>query len=103
MKDRIGQQLGNYQLVSLLGKGSFAEVYLGEHIYLSRQAAIKVLRGRVVNDAMKDFLTEARTIGSLEHPHIVRILECGVEDATPFLVMSYRSEERRVGKEGRSR
>jgi len=89
MKDRIGQQLGNYRLVSLLGEGSFAEVYLGEHVYLDRQAAIKVLRGRLINDAMKDFLTEARTIASLQHPHIVRVLDFGVEDATPFLVMDY--------------
>jgi len=34
-KDLIGQQLGNYQLVSLLGRGGFAEVYLGQHVRLS--------------------------------------------------------------------
>lgn len=43
MADRIGQQLGNYRLKSLLGHGGFAEVYLGEHIFLKTQAAIKVL------------------------------------------------------------
>ena len=89
MKDYIGEKLGNYQLILLLGEGSFAEVYLGEHVYLKRQAAIKVLRGRLVNDEMEGFLTEARTSASLEHPHIVRVLDFGVEDGTPFLVMSY--------------
>ena len=34
MADRVGQQLGNYRFISLLGKGGFADVYLGEHVYL---------------------------------------------------------------------
>jgi serine/threonine protein kinase len=38
---------------------------------------------------MEQFRTEARTIAYLEHPHIVRILEFGLEGKTPFLVMSY--------------
>ena len=44
MADRLGQQLGNYQLVRLLGQGGFADVYLGKHIHLDSQAAIKVLQ-----------------------------------------------------------
>src|SRR6266446_4560306 len=43
MVDRVGQQLGSYRLIRLLGECSFAEVYLGEHIYLGTQTAIKVL------------------------------------------------------------
>src|SRR5438093_9818582 len=41
--DRIGQQFGNYRLVTLLGQGGYAEVYLGQHVRLDLQAAIKVL------------------------------------------------------------
>ncbi|MFL5586025.1 MAG: WD40 repeat domain-containing serine/threonine protein kinase [Ktedonobacteraceae bacterium] len=87
--NRSGQQLGNYRLTRLLGQGGFADVYLGEHIYLKTQAAIKILQIRLAGDDMESFLNEARTIASLKHPHIVRVLDFGVEGATPFLVMDY--------------
>ncbi len=89
MANGIGQQLGNYRLIRLLGRGGFAEVYLGEHIYMQTQAAIKVLHTQLTPEDMEQFRLEAQTIANLEHPHIVRVLEFGVERATPFLVMSY--------------
>jgi outer membrane protein assembly factor BamB/serine/threonine protein kinase len=87
--ERIGQQLGNYRLLNLLGRGAFAEVYLGEHIHLGTHAAIKVLDARVDQDGITAFRAEARTIASLEHPSIVRVLDFGVDGNTPFLVMEY--------------
>jgi eukaryotic-like serine/threonine-protein kinase len=36
MADRVGQQLGNYRLLRKIGQGAFAEVYLGEHLYLPK-------------------------------------------------------------------
>src|ERR1051326_2071177 len=89
MSDRIGQHLGNYRLAQLLGQGGFADVYLGEHLYLNTKAAIKVLQKRLSNEDMVDFQNEARTIASLVHPHIVRVLDFGVDNATPYLVMDY--------------
>ena len=89
MAERVGQQLGNYRLTRLIGQGGFADVYLGEHIYLKTQAAIKILQTRLVNADMEDFLQEARTIAALSHPHIVRVMDFGVEGDTPFLVMEY--------------
>ncbi len=89
MSDRVGQQLGNYRLIRLLGHGGFADVYLGEHIHLNTLAAIKVLDTRLTSDEITQFRNEARLIARLEHPHIVRILDFGVEDHIPFLVMSY--------------
>src|SRR5712692_3773793 len=89
MAEYVGQQLGNYRLIQLLGQGNFSEVYLGEHIHLHTQAAIKVLHGQMANHDMADFLTEARAIGRLRHPYIIQILDFGVEDTTPFLVMDY--------------
>src|SRR5258706_9110384 len=89
MANRVGQQLGNYRLIRLLGRGGFAEVYLGEHLHLNTLSAIKVLQTQLADDDVKSFLTEARTIARLEHPHIVRILDFDVKEGTAFLVMSY--------------
>jgi WD40 repeat protein len=89
MVDRVGQQLGSYRLIRLLGQGGFAEVYLGEHIYLETPAAIKVLHTRLSDEDAEHFRTEARTIARLVHPHIVRVLDFGVQGTTPFLVEDY--------------
>ena len=89
MENLAGQRLGNYHLTQLLGQGGFAEVYLGEHIYLDTQAAIKVLRTRLTDEEVEHFRTEARTIARLVHPHIVRVLDFGVDGTVPFLVMDY--------------
>jgi WD40 repeat protein/serine/threonine protein kinase len=89
MTDAVGRQFGNYRLLRLLGQGGFADVYLGEHIYLRTQAAIKLLQTRMTQDDLNTFLGEARTVSSLIHPHIIRVLEFGVEGTTPFLVMDY--------------
>ncbi len=89
MTNRPGQQLGNYRLINLLGRGGFAEVYLGEHIHLGTQAAIKVLHTQVNSNEIEMFRKEARTIARLEHPRIVRVLEFGIENDSPYLVMTY--------------
>jgi eukaryotic-like serine/threonine-protein kinase len=89
MTNRQGQRLGNYRLISLLGEGGFAEVYLGEHVFLGTQAAIKVLLMRLADEERERFLNEARTIAGLTHPNILRVLEFGVEDNVPFLVLEF--------------
>jgi serine/threonine protein kinase len=87
--ERIGQQLGNYRLIRLLGEGGFADVYLGEHLHLKTQAALKIQRMKLTESALQEFRTEAQVIARLEHPHIVRVLDFGMEGRCPFLVMSY--------------
>jgi len=89
MADFSGQQLGNYRLRHLLGRGGYADVYLGEHIHLETLAAIKVLDIRMGSNELADFLREAKTIAHLLHPCIVRVLDFGVEGNMPFLVMDY--------------
>src|SRR5713101_2257871 len=83
------QQLGNYRLIRQLGSGGFADVYLGEHLYLKTYAAIKVLRTRMNPQDVQHFLQEAQTIAQLKHQHIVRVFDFGIDGSTPFLVMDY--------------
>src|SRR5438067_11828793 len=89
MADRVGQQFSNYRLVALLGQGGFAEVYLGQHVRLELQAAIKVLHTHLTDQEAEHFQQEAQTIAKLTHPSIVRILDYDVQDGVPFLVMDY--------------
>ena len=89
MADRLGQQFGNYRLVSLLGQGGYAEVYLGQHVRLDLQAAIKVLHTHLTGSEAEHFQQEAQTIARLAHPSIVRVFDFDVQDGTPFLVMDY--------------
>src|SRR6266853_1178641 len=89
MADRVGQRLDNYRLTHLLGAGSFGQVYLAEHVYQKTQVAIKVLP-QLADSDLPDFLNEARTM-RLRHPHIVQILDFGVDNRIPFIVMEYIS------------
>jgi len=87
---RVGQQVGSYQLTRILGKGSFAEVYLGVDSRLGTEVAIKLLHAHLVeSDELEKFQQEARTIAKLDHPNIVRIRHFAVEEGTPYLVMDY--------------
>jgi len=89
-QNREGQTLGKYLLRKLVGKGAFAEVYIGEHTYLGKQRAIKVLDAKLIDElSTENFLKEARRLAQLEHPNIVRVIDFDVENGVPFLVMDY--------------
>lgn len=89
MDSRVGKRLGNYYLTHLLGSGGFSQVYLGEHIYLKRFVAIKVLSTQVSSKDEQAFLQEGRIIASLEHPNILRVLDFGIDAHVSYLVMEY--------------
>lgn len=91
MRENKDRQLGNYNIVQLLGQGGFADVYLGEHLYLHTKAAIKVIHAPLQTDERDLFRNEALLIAHLTHPNIIRVLDFGVEDGEPFLVMEYAS------------
>jgi serine/threonine protein kinase len=89
MVNYLHQRFGNYVLLKLIGRGGFANVYLGRHIYLRTYAAIKVMRTSLVEMEYRNFLREAQIVASLEHRHIVRIHDYGVKAGIPYLVMNY--------------
>lgn len=82
-----GQSFGNYRLLRLVGSGAFADIYLGEHYYLRTRAAVKIARRQIPRT--ERFLKEARIAARLVHPRIVRILDFGIEQGVPYLVMDY--------------
>lgn len=89
MTEYIGQHFGNYHLISLLGRGGFADTYLGVHTYLNTFAAIKILQSPLGQRELDAFYNEACIIAKLKHHNIIRLLEFGVEKDIPYLVMDY--------------
>jgi serine/threonine protein kinase len=89
MKRQERQRLGNYWMIGFLGRGGYADVYLGEHISLRTLAAIKVLNGRPTREKLERFWTEAYITAKLPHRHIVQVFDFYEERAEPFLIMQY--------------
>jgi serine/threonine-protein kinase len=86
----IGQRIGEYNVLSILGRGGMGTVYLAEHVTLDRKAAIKVLhpehssRARVA----ARFADEARAAARIKHPGIVEVYDFGHHvDGCAYLVM----------------
>ena len=88
----IGQYIGNYRLVRLLGEGSMGMVFEGLHEGVGGRAAIKILRPEITSraDLAARFFNEARAANACQHPGIVRIFDSGYTEAgVAFLSMEY--------------
>ncbi len=103
----IGETIGSYKLLARLGVGGMGEVYLAEHKYIARRAAIKFLLPELSRskEVVGRFFNEARAASLIEHPGIVEVLDCEVHtDGRAFIVMellrgdSLRSYLERNGK-----
>jgi serine/threonine protein kinase/Tol biopolymer transport system component len=86
-----GKKLGPYEIVSPLGAGGMGEVYRARDTRLERDVAVKVLPAHLASDPQlkQRFEREARTVSSLNHPHICTLYDIGREGETDFLVMEY--------------
>ncbi len=84
-----GTRLGPYEVVAPLGSGGMGEVYRAKDTRLDRTVAIKLLPPRVAHDPERRarFEREAKTISSLNHPHICTLYDVGEEAGSHFLVM----------------
>ncbi len=90
-----GVRLGPYEIVSAIGAGGMGEVYKATDTRLDRTVAIKVLLAHVADDPdlRQRFEREAKTISSLNHPHICTLHDIGQQDGTDYLVMEYLEGE----------
>ncbi|MHB8599496.1 MAG: protein kinase domain-containing protein [Ktedonobacteraceae bacterium] len=88
-EERVGQHIAQYHLVRLLGTGELADVYLAEHIQSNAPVAIKILHMQLNDHETQQFLAQTSLLAQLQHPHIVRILDFGVDHDEPYLVMEY--------------
>ena len=86
------QRIGRYRIERVLGKGGFGLVYLAHDEQLQRLVAIKVPHRKLVDrpEAAETYLTEARTVANLDHPHIVPVYDLGgTPDYPCFIVSKY--------------
>jgi eukaryotic-like serine/threonine-protein kinase len=92
LTDSIGRVLGDrYRLVTPVGTGASAHVYLADDVSLKRQVAIKVLHPALAGDQafLKRFRAEARAVAALNHPNILAVYDWGEEHGEPYLVLEY--------------
>jgi eukaryotic-like serine/threonine-protein kinase len=80
---------GRYRILGPVGSGGVADVYHGETLGVARKVAIKVLQEDFgANENLRGrFEREARALASLSHPHIVTMIDYGVTEGMPYLVM----------------
>jgi serine/threonine protein kinase/Tol biopolymer transport system component len=87
----IGQLVGHYEIVSVLGAGGMGEVYLAYDSRLGRQVALKLLPAQFTVNAerVRRFEQEARAVSALNHPNIVTIHEIGRDCDIQFIVTEF--------------
>src|ERR1700739_938590 len=86
-----GRRLGPYEILTAIGAGGMGEVYRARDTRLDRTVAIKVLPTHLADrsELRERFEREAKTIASLNHPHICTLYDVGHQDGTDYLVMEY--------------
>src|SRR6266699_272587 len=89
MSLKIGQQLGSYEITSLLGKGGMGEVYRAKDLKLKRDVAIKILPDEFSGqpEGLIRFQREAEILASLNHHNIASIYDLRQIGATRFLIL----------------
>src|SRR4029450_7582784 len=86
-----GDVLAHYRVLSPLGSGGMAQVYLAEDIRLGRRLALKVLSTRTARDEerVRRFEREARAISGLNHPNILTVYDVGIDSGMQFIATEY--------------
>ncbi|HET7503145.1 MAG TPA: serine/threonine-protein kinase [Kofleriaceae bacterium] len=85
-----GHLVGSWELGGVLGRGAMGEVYEAHHVATGGEGAVKLLRRELLGDPrhVERFLREVRIAGSIDSPHVVKVLEAATpHDPLPFLAM----------------
>jgi len=88
----IGRVLADrYHILKRIGEGGMGRVYLGEHVKMNRQCAIKVMGPALVNDAESAarFAREASNAARIIHPNVAAVFDYGESDGLIYLVMEF--------------
>ena len=82
---------GRYRVISRLGTGGMADVFLCDDEQLGRQVAVKLLHRRFAEDPgfVERFRREAQSAASLQHPNVVSVFDRGAFDGTYYIAMEY--------------
>jgi len=85
----ISKRLGNFEIISEIGRGGMGVVYRARQISLNREVALKVLPDSAIRDetASQRFIREAHAIAQLSHPNIVDVIEVGEQDGVHYFAM----------------
>jgi len=94
MTDFTGLYFDRYHILESLGEGGMASVYKAYDTRLERDVAVKIIRidmfiPAVLQQVLKRFEREAKSLAKLSHPNIVSIIDYGEHDGVPYLVMEY--------------
>jgi len=91
MNDVFGKQLGQYVLLEQIGEGGMAKVYNALDTRRESNVAIKVIlpSKRSTQVFLEQFKMEAQSLAKLTHTNIVKVLNYGIENEQPYLVMEY--------------
>ncbi|HEX2997127.1 MAG TPA: protein kinase, partial [Anaerolineales bacterium] len=91
MPEWTGKTIGKVRIEKFLARGGMAEVYLGTHLTLERQVAVKVLHSFIEEDPglLARFQREAKVVAGLRHSNIVQILDFDTVENHPYIVMEY--------------
>src|SRR5689334_3189754 len=88
----VGSVLADrYHILKRIGEGGMGRVYLGEHVKMNRQCAIKVMSPALVNDAesASRFAREASNAARIIHPNVAAVFDYGESDGLVYLVMEF--------------
>ncbi len=85
----LPQRIRDYTILRLLGEGGMGAVFQARHDHLQRDCALKLLPAELAKDTAfrARFEREMALLGQLDHPHLVRAFDAGIEAGQPFLVM----------------